>query len=61
MSTNNLTPIDVAGKHKSHESAILIITHLYKKRKYISKLFGINQNNRADKLTNSSNNKIQDE
>ena len=41
MSKNDLTPLDVAGKHRSHESAILIMDKLFQSKKYITKIYGL--------------------
>lgn len=34
-----MTPLDIAGKHESHESAIVIIEHLQRKFAMIEQLF----------------------
>lgn len=47
---SKMTPLDIAGKHESHESALVFIDYLQKKFHMIEKLFvSIRINNKASK------------
>ena len=39
---SGLTPLDIAGKHKCHEAAILMINFLTKKFNYIVEIYSEN-------------------
>ena len=41
MNSSDMTPLDVAGSHNSHEAAYLIIDYFFQRFQYVEEVFNV--------------------